>query len=426
MDGDSLLPVLLLALLSLLGAYFACSETAFSSSSKVRLRARAEDGDKRAKKSLYVVNNFDKAISTILIGNNIAHIGFASTVTFLVTTLWGEGAVTYGTIASTVFVFLFTELIPKNFGKAKSEPFALWAAGSLSFLMKALTPVSAVFTALSNLASKLVAGKEEPTVTEDELYDILDEMKQKGSMAPVKTRLIHSALEFDDITAENVFTSRVDVVAVDADLSCPEIVELIKSCGHSRLPVYRDDMDNIIGILQIRKYLKAYLRQGEKVDLIPLLDKPYFVPKSREVDKVLEEMSANKVNMAVVTDDYGGTLGIITVEDILEELVGEIWDEDDEVTDEFASIGGGRYDVSVDLGVGNAFEMMNYDDYDSDEIGHVTIGTWAMENFGHIPRQGERFNYRSLTVEALKVTRQRVTKLRITVAPKEQTEEKIN
>ena len=215
--------------------------------------------------------------------------------------------------------------------------------------MKLLTPITFIFSLVSNMLAKLFRSENEPTVTEEELYDIIDEIAEEGTMDQQRSGLIRSALDFDDITVADILTSRVDLAAIDAELTPAEIVEKIKNGRHSRLPVYEDTIDNIIGILGIRKYLKAYMEQGDSLDLRSMLDETLYVHKSMLIDELLRNMQSRKRHMAVVTDDYGGVMGIVTIEDILEELVGEIWDEDDEVKDTFNPIGGNRFEVSLSL-----------------------------------------------------------------------------
>ena len=407
---------LLLVLLILGGGYFAATELAFASVSKMRLKNHADNGDVRARKAMYIVNHFDKALTTLLIGNNLMHIGCASLATLIATSLWGKQSLTSSTIGITIIVFLISEMLPKSFAKSHSESFVLSVAPSLRFFMRIFTPVSILFTGISRLASKLFIRKKEPTVTEDELYDIIENIKEEGTLEPNKSKLIHSALEFNDITVQDVLTSRVDMVALDVDSTPEETLELIRTHKYSRLPVYEEHVDNIIGILQIRKYLKGYLKEKNETQLRPLLDEPHFIHKSIKIDNLLEEMSAGKLHMSVVTDDYGGTMGIITVEDILEELVGEIWDEDDDVSEALASLGDGLYEMSGAIRVQDAFEMMDYDEFDRDEIGHKTMGAWAYEQFDHMPKEGDTFYYRDLIISVKTLGRQRIRQLTVQIS----------
>jgi len=397
------------------GGFFAGSEIAYASVNKIRIKNYADNGDIRAKKALYILNNFDKSITTMLVGTNLMHIGTATTATLIATRTWGAGSVAYSTLITTLVVFLFAEMIPKNLAKSQNESFVLAVAGFLYFLIKLLAPVVFFFTAISKGVSKLFKKQEEPTVTEDELYDILETIREEGSLEAGKSELISSALEFDDITAQDTLTARVDVVAIDVDSTCQEILATIKEEKFSRLPVYENNIDHIIGVLNIRKFLKLYLKQGDHVNLRALLDPPYFVPKTTKIDDLLQEMSRRKLHMAIVNDDYGGTLGIMTVEDILEELVGEIWDEDDEVIEEFVPIGGNRYEVDAEFDVDDAFELMRYNDYDKDEFWQKTMGSWVLEHFDYVPKEGDSFVYNGVTVSVLKIDNKRIVKLLVKV-----------
>ena len=329
MDDGSRLPWIIAALLLVCAAFFAVTETSMASASRSRIKASAERGDFRAKKTLYVLDNFDLAISTLLICTNIVHIAAASIVTLAVTRKWGVSAVSISTIITTVVVFFAGEMLPKSVAKKYSDTLALSCAPVLCFFMKLFAPLSKLLTWIGQAAAKLTPGDSQISVTEDELYDIIEDMTEEGSLDEDQGDLISSALQFGDVTVESVLTPRVDIVAININSSHAELLSLIKSTNHSRLPVYEGSIDNIIGVLQIRKYIKAYLRLGENLDIKPMLDEVLFVHQSTNIDELLPILSRRKLNIAVVTDNYGGTLGIVTVEDILEELVGEIYDEED-------------------------------------------------------------------------------------------------
>jgi len=428
MGSDSWLPYLCLVLLLLGAAYFASAETAYSSVNRIRIKTKAENGSKSAKKAWYILENFDKTLSTLLLGNNVVHIATASLATLIFSSIWGEGAVAYTTVVTTVVVFLVGETIPKNIGKARSETLALSFAPSLRALMTLLTPFVYVLTALANLIAKLFGSVEDPTVTEEEINQMIENIQEETEMsgdtaANENIDLIHSAFEFDDHTAQDVFTPRMDVDALPADASPEEIIAYIKESKHSRLPVYRDTIDDIAGILSIRKYLKAYYRQGDKTVLEELLDKPHFVHKTVRIDDLLREMSAQKVHLSIVTDDYGGTMGIITMEDILEELVGEIWDEDDEVTFDVRSIGGSRFEVMGNVLVTDVFEQIQFEDYEEQEFAHLTAAGWVLDNIPTGAEEGSSFEYKNLTVTVLSMDGRRINRIIVKVSPKESSEE---
>lgn len=391
MDSSGPLLCILFVLLFLGGGYFAAAEIAFASVNKIRLRTRADDGDQRARKAMYVLANFDKALTTLLIGNNIMHLSTASLATVIATNLWGPSSVTYTTFAVTLLVFFFAEMIPKNYAKTNNEQFALSVAGSLCFLMKLLTPVSFLFGRLGTWLSRITHADETPTVTQDELDEIIENIDEEGTLDQQQSELIQNALDFDETTAQDVLTARVDMVCIDVHAKPEEILNIIKSEQFSRMPVYEENTDNIIGILHIRKYLRQYAKNGGKVDLRALLDEPCFVHKATNIDELLSFMSAKKIHLAIVTDEYGGTLGLITIEDIVEELVGEIWDESDEITWACRSAGAGVFEATGDCACMDLFDAMGFDDYDKDDFRHKNVGAWALEHFDRMPQKGEGF-----------------------------------
>ncbi len=418
MDDGSRLPWIIAALLLVCAAFFAVTETSMASASRSRIKASAERGDFRAKKTLYVLDNFDLAISTLLICTNIVHIAAASIVTLAVTRKWGVSAVSLSTIITTIVVFFAGEMLPKSVAKKYSDTLALSCAPVLCFFMKLFAPLSKLLTWIGQAAAKLTPGDSQISVTEDELYDIIEDMTEEGSLDEDQGDLISSALQFGDVTVESVLTPRVDIVAININSSHAELLSLIKSTNHSRLPVYEGSIDNIIGVLQIRKYIKAYLRLGENLDIKPMLDEVLFVHQSTNIDELLPILSKRKLNIAVVTDNYGGTLGIVTVEDILEELVGEIWDEDDVIEEPMVEIGDGVYEVGADETVSDVFDQLGYEDPENDEeLVNTLMGEWAYEMFDTIPKPGDSFRYHQVLVTVKDMNHNRIMKLTVALLP---------
>lgn len=418
MDDGSRLPWIIAVLLLFCAAFFAVAETAYASCPKSRVKAAAERGDARAKTALLILDDFDKAISTLLICTNIVHIATASIVTVAVTKLWGLSAVSISTIVTTIVVFFAGEMLPKSIAKKYSEPLALATGPVLRFLMKVFTPLSALLTWIGQSAAKLTPDETPVSFTEDELYDIIEDMTEEGSLDEQQGELISSALQFGEVTVESVLTPRVDLVAVDISSRLEDILAVIKTTNHSRLPVYEGSIDNIIGVLQIRKFIKAYLRLGNNLDLRPLMDEVFFIHQSTNIDELLPVMSKRKLNMAVVTDNYGGTLGIVTVEDILEELVGEIWDEDDVVEESFVELGDGVYMVDADESVTDVFEQLGFEDPEADEeLVNTLMGEWAYEQFSAIPKVGDSFQYHQVQVTVAAMTHNRILKLKVALLP---------
>lgn len=417
MDDGSRLPWIIAVLLLFCAAFFAVTETAFASCSRTRIKTAADRGDARAKTALFILDDFDKAISTLLICTNIVHIAAASIVTVAVTKRWGLSAVSVSTIVTTIVVFFMGEMLPKSLAKKYCEALAMATGPVLRFLMKIFTPLSALLTWLGQAAAKLTPDDKPVSFTEDELYDIIEDMTEEGSLDEQQGELISSALQFGEVTVESVLTPRVDLVAVDISSSLEDILAVIKTTNHSRLPVYAGSIDNIIGVLQIRKFIKAYLRLGSNLDLRPLMDEVFFIHQSTNIDELLPVMSKRKLNMAVVTDNYGGTLGIVTVEDILEELVGEIWDEDDVVEESFVELGDGVYMVDADESVSDVFEKLGFEDPEDEELVNTLMGEWAYEQFSAIPKVGDSFRYHEVQVTVAFMVHNRIMKLKVVLLP---------
>ncbi|MBR3167288.1 MAG: HlyC/CorC family transporter [Erysipelotrichaceae bacterium] len=400
-------------------------ETAFASVSKSKIKALAEKGNTRAETALYILDNFDRAITTILIGTNIVHIAAATVVTLNVTRLWGIGAVSISTIITTLAVFFFGEMLPKSIARKYSERFSLACAGSLKALMIILKPVSSLLTMIGNFAASLSNNDGELSVTEDELYDIIEDLTEEGILDEDQGDLISSALQFREVTAESILTSRIDVAAIDIEMTPEEIITVIKGANHSRLPVYQDTIDHVVGILHIRKYMKAYLSGKDMQDITPLLDEPLFIHQSAKIDDLLKMMSAKKTNVAIVTDNYGGTLGVVSVEDILEELVGEIWDEDDKAVENITKIDDNVYSISADeLFISVLDELdIDYSEETGEELENKLISELCYENFAKIPQEGDHFKYLNTEIEIETMQQNRIVRVKLTVLPEEKGEQ---
>lgn len=415
MDDGSRLSWIIIGVLYLFMVYFAMAETAFASVNKIKIRTALERGDSRGEKALQILENFDKMVTTVLIGTNITHLAVASLVTVIVTREFGLSAVAVGTIITTLAVFFFGEMLPKSIAKRYSEALSLTCASSLLLFMQLFTPVSFILTKIGQFAASLTGEVEEVSVTEDELYDIIEDMADEGSLNEEQSELISSALEFGDITVDSILTSRVDMDALEVNTPPEKVVEFLLSHRHSRYPVYEGTTDHIIGTLQMRKYLKAY-RKNKNPDLRSMVDAPFFVHYSTPVDDLLREMNAKKVSIAIVLDDFGGTYGITTSEDALEELVGEIWDEEDIVVEDFKALEDGSYQANADLTVGDIFQKMDLElDDDEEELEYKRASEWAFEHFTHIPTVGESFTYDFVTITVASMKQNRIKLLRLTV-----------
>ena len=335
MDSDSIYRSIALIGLIVVGGLLAGMETAYSSCNKIRMKHNAENGDVKSQRVLKIIDQSDKSISTILILLNIIHIATASIATVIAVRYLGEIGSLVSTIVLTIIIFTFSEVIPKSIAKDNADAYARTFAPLLKFLIVILTPVSYVLSAVGRLVRKLMGNApKEPTMTEEELQSMIETIEEEGVIEADKSELIQSAIDFLDTTAADILTPRVDIMAVDIDWSKEKIDSIVIKEKFSRLPVYENTIDNIIGVLHTRKYLKGILN-NTAVDVASVMDEPIFVHQSLLVNTLFEMMSARRVHMVIVTDDYGGTAGLITMEDIIEELVGDIYDEDDIVEEEF-------------------------------------------------------------------------------------------
>ena len=312
----------------LLSAYFAATETAYTAVSKVRMRTLADKGNKRAKRVLWISDRFDKTLTTILIGNNIFHAACASLSALLIIQQFSEEYVIYGTLLTTLIVYLFAEMIPKSLAKSRSEELALFFSGSMVLLVTLLTPISAIFSVISTLLSKLFAGKETKTVTEEELLSIIETIEDEGVLEPEKQALVNSAIEFRDKLAEDIMVPMEQVICVDAATPIDELAAFLQTENRSRLPVYERNRDNIVGILPVNLFLTQYVT-GKRVPLRKILLKPYIFDCKTEISVLLQRMRLNKLHMVFLVDNNRKKVGILTMEDLLEELVGDIQDESD-------------------------------------------------------------------------------------------------
>ncbi len=412
------------AVLIVAAMFFAMTETAYASVSRTRLKALQEKGDSRAKRALSITENFDRAITTLLICTNIVHLAAAAVVTENVTRIWGVSAVTISTLLMTLAVFFFGEMLPKSIARKYNESISLSTGALLSFFMGLFAPVSAVLTMIGNFASALTSGDKEVSVTEDELYDIIEDMTKEGTLDEEQGDLISSAIQFRDVEVGSILTSRLDLAAIDVSSSQEEILRIIKEENHSRLPVYEGTIDHIIGILQIRKYIKTYLAEGEIRDIRALLDKPYFIYQTAKIDDLLTTMSKQKLNIAVVTDSYGGTLGIISVEDILEELVGEIWDEEDDAEENIIEMNDGTYSVNANSLVTTVLDELgvDYSEEEEEKIDNKLMSELAFESFASIPKEGDAFMYLNTLITVQIMNQNRIVRLKVKIIPEKEEE----
>ncbi len=395
----------IIAVLILLSAFFSGVETAFSFANTIRLKSLADNGNKRAKNALWVCDNFDKALTAILIGNNVVNLGCSSLATILCIDLFKNYGAAIATGATTLLVLTFGEVIPKCIGKEKSDGIVLHTGLLLKVLTYILTPLVVLFTGLKTLVMKIGhIKKDSPSVTEDELKYIIETIEEEGILEEQESELVQSALEFDEKTAQEILTPRVDVTVIDIDDSKEEIHDLIIRERYSRIPVYEGDIDNIIGILHTRDYLEKVI-DGE-ADIRDLLIPAHFIYKNQKLSDILNDFRANKLHIAIVTDEYGGFLGIVTMEDLLEEIVGDIWDEDEDVEHTCSKLGDDKYLVSGDMDLSELFEL--FDIKPDDDIESNSVGGFIVEQFGDIPIRGQHVTYEGVTFTVKRVKNRRI------------------
>ena len=410
------------ALVILVGfsAFFSASETAFSSLNQIRLKSRAEDGDSSAARVLAMAEQYDKLLSTILIGNNIVNIAAASIGTILFTQMLGaERGATVSTIVLTIIVLIFGEVTPKSLAKEMPEKVATAVSPFLVVLMALMTPLTWLFTQWKKLLGHFVHSGEADTITEGELMTMVSEAENDGELTDRESELIRSAIEFDDVEVEEILTPRVDVVAVEDDIPLEELAQTFAESGYSRLPVYHGTIDNIIGVVHEKDFYIARLKKATKIDdlVVPTL----YTTGSTQISQLLRTLREQHHHLAVVVDEYGGTEGIITLEDILEELVGEIWDEHDEVTEDFRKQSDGSWLVSGSASVDDLYEELDLPE--EEDIDSNTVNGLVQEKTCQLPKVGDRFTLGEYDGVVTRTAKRRVTEVRLTpAAPAEDAE----
>ena len=405
------LRIALIVFCIIMSAYFSATETAFSTLNKIRIKNLAEDGNKKAKLVYDLTEKYDTMISAVLIGNNIVNILSSSLATLLFLDIMINSedlATTVSTVVMTVAVLIFGEISPKTIAKRSPEKFAMFSAPLLKFLMLIFSPLTFIFQKWQNLLSKIFKSDEDKGITEEELISIIEEAEEEGDFDKEEGSLIKSAIEFGDLEVGDIFTPRRDITAVSSDVTKEEIVKVFSESGYSRIPVYNDDIDNIIGIIYYKDFYT--LAFGTEIPVSEIIKPVLYVAKAQKINDLLKELQSKQLHFAVVMDEFGSTAGIVTLEDILEEIVGEIWDEHDEIVEEITQISEKEYIISGMANVSKVFDLFDIDD---DEIEAQTVNGWAMATLGKIPEVGDSFESDGLAVEILEMDDKRVENLRI-------------
>lgn len=415
--------LILIVICIILSAYFSATETSFSSLNKIKMKNLAAKGNKRAELVLKLADDFDGLLSTILIGNNIVNIACSSLFTVLFVRMMGEQAgAGMSTLLTTVIVLIFGEISPKSIAKEFPEKFAMVSAPAIRAIMLVMTPLNFLFRMWKKLILLLFKTTDDKSITEEELLMIVEEAEQDGGIGCQEGALIRNAIEFSEVEACEIMIPRTDMVAVSsATTDYGKISKLFRESGFSRLPVYEETRDHIAGILH-QKDFYAFLaekrekdggsgNENEEADIRSIMKPAVFVPETNKIGNLLKELQRQNLHMAVVVDEFGGTSGIVTMEDILEELVGDIWDEHDKVVYDVEQLSGREYLILGSAGVDKLLEIIGTED----DMDMVTVSGWVTEIFERIPREGEKLVYDNCLIEIVKASGHRVDKIKVTV-----------
>ena len=410
--------IVALAILISLSSYFSATETAFTSLNRIRMKNKADDGNERAAKALGLAENYDKVISTILIGNNIVNISATTVATVLCTKWFHDYGPTVSTVALTIIILIFGEITPKSMAKEAPESVAMAVTPLLRVFMVVLAPVNFLFGLWKKLMSCVFHTEGEDGITEEELVGMVDQAENEGGLDEHESDLIRAAIEFNDLEVSEILTPRVDLIAVEEDESMEKVASLFVESGYSRLPVYNDTIDNIIGVIHEKDFYAARYR-GETM-VCNLKSPVIYTTAGTKISELLRVLQTRKAHMAVVVDEYGGTVGIVTLEDILEELVGEIWDEHDEVIEMFQKQEDGSFLIACSANLDDMYDLFEV----KGECEAATVSGWVLEQVGRVPEEGDHFQAEGLDVMVTKVEHRRVMEIRVEVLPEETEEEK--
>lgn len=406
-----------IVLLVLLSAFFSGTEIAMAKVNKLRLQKAAIENDSKAKLALHISENFNQMTSTLLIGNNLVNIASSSIGTIVCIDLFGEvNGPTLSTIIMTLLLLTFGEILPKTICTTYNYKISRFVARPLQFFKYLFFPISYPFTKLVALLEKIWTPKEkEPTVTDEELIEMVDTIEEEGLIDEQKSELVKNAIEFTDVTAHEIMVPRVDIFAFDIDDDIQTLIQNEEIYNYSRIIVYKESIDDIVGVLSVKKLLNAVITK-QKLDIYDMLSEPLYVFKTQYISTILTELRKNHKHLAVIKDEFGGTMGILTMEDIIEELVGEILDENDENEDMYRKISDDTYIIDGDMNIYDFFDLVNIDDKDF-ESEYTTIGGWCTEQLEKFPEAGDSFVYENLDITILAEDEFRVEHIKVTIKP---------
>ena len=420
-DGSVPLLIAIIALVIMSG-FFSSTETAFSCANRIKLRSLVANGNKRAKNVLDLAEtNYDRFISTVLIGNNIVNISASTIATIFFAQLITNGSSeVVSTVVMTLGILIFGEITPKFIAKTYPEKMAMAFYPLIKFFFYIFYPLNLLFGGWKWLLSKVFRFKSTDVVTEDEIMTIVEEAEEDGTLKTEETKLIRSVIEFDDLEVGDILVPRVNIVAVDISDSIEQIREVFNREGYSRVPVYKDTIDTVIGTIHEKDFFNAYLKGKKGIDGI--MQNAFYTTEHAKISDLLRQLQKKKVHIAVVLDEYGGTLGMVTLEDILEELVGEIYDEHDEEVNYFKEVDENLFVIDGNAPVSDAFEFLGLSG-EEDNFDASTVSGWVIEILGEIPHAGKKFDHKNLNVEVTKSTVKKVLQIRVKVNEPENTDE---
>lgn len=407
--------IVAMVILVVFSGFFSSSETAFSSLNLIRVKTMAEDGNKRAKLVQKLSEKYDTLLSSILVGNNIVNISLSAIATVMFIAIFRENGATISTVVTTVIVLIFGEITPKMLAKAAPEKFAFAVAPLIQLTVWILTPINFLFNLWRKLLGTIFRIKQEPAYTEEDLLTIVEEAVQDGGIDDEESELIRSAIEFNDLEAIDIFTPRVNITGIDKSSTPEEVAKVFLDSGFSRLPVYDGTIDNIVGVLHQKDFYSMMMTGNKTME--ELFSPPVFITRTSKVSDVLRLFQSTKSHMAVIADEYGGTVGIVTMEDVLEELVGEIYDEHDEVVQEITQIGDNTWKVLCSTDIDKLLELFEMEE--DPESTATSVGGWVLEQFSQIPSEGDSFTYERLQVLVTKTDLRRVLEIEVTLLPEE-------
>lgn len=416
MDTSDSTMLAVIVLCIMMSAYFSATETAFSSLNRIRLKTMADKGNKKAILTLKLVENYDKLLTTILIGNNIVNILSSSLSTILFVKWLGDiSGPTVSTIVVTIVVLIFGEITPKSIAKEQPEKFALWSSTYINALMFVCAPVTWVFSQWKKLMSKVFKSDNDTGITEEELISIVEEANIDGAIDEQESMIIQNAIDFTAQEAGNIITPRIEVTAISVDATNEEIAQVFTETAYSRLPIYKETIDHVIGAVYHKDFYNYVYGTNNTKKLEDVIRPVVFASKNKKIGNLLKELQSKKSHMAIILDEYGGTLGLCTLEDILEELVGEIWDEHDEVETNIKEKSDTECIVAGNAFLDTLFEYLEFDD--TDEFNNMTVSMWIMNMLGRCPKEGDKLIYKNVNIEVLKVDEHKADTIRITKTP---------